>query len=64
MKMGQYWKLVNIDKRKVLAHDSGLKLLEMLGDRALEPLVGLLRRPQWVPYFASSYAIHSCKLKR
>uniref|UniRef100_A0A0B7JJH9 Uncharacterized protein n=1 Tax=Bionectria ochroleuca TaxID=29856 RepID=A0A0B7JJH9_BIOOC len=61
--MGQYWKLVNIDKRKVLAHDSGLKLLEMLGDRALEPLVGLLRRPQWVPYFASSYAIQSCKLK-
>lgn len=62
--MGQYWKLVNIDKRKVLAHDSGLKLLEMLGDRALEPLVGLLRRPQWVPYFASSYEIQSCKLKR
>ncbi|KAK7217806.1 hypothetical protein V2G26_005809 [Clonostachys chloroleuca] len=61
--MGQYWKLVNIDKRKVLAHDSGLKLLEMLGDRALEPLVGLLRRPQWVPYFASSYEIQSCKLK-
>ncbi|CAH0020592.1 unnamed protein product [Clonostachys rhizophaga] len=63
MKMGQYWKLVNIDKRKALAHDSGLKLLEMLGDRALEPLVGLLRRPQWVPYLAPSYAIQSCKLQ-
>ncbi|CAH0048058.1 unnamed protein product [Clonostachys solani] len=61
--MGQYWKFVNIDKRQVLAHESGLKLLEMLADRALEPLVGLLRRPQWVPYIAPSYAIQSSKQK-
>ncbi|VUC28808.1 unnamed protein product [Clonostachys rosea] len=61
--MGQYWKFVNIDKRKQLAHESGVRLREMLGYRCLEPLVGLLRRPQWVPYLAPSYSIRTCKLK-
>lgn len=43
--MGQYWKVVNIDKEEKLKNEGGLKLWEILSNRVAEQLVGLLMVP-------------------
>lgn len=53
--MGQYWKLVNIDKReKLLNVDGGLKMGGILGSGMLEQLVELIRNQKWVPFSGST----------
>lgn len=62
--MGQYWKLVNIDRREKLLNNDGLKLVEILGGRSLEQLVELIRSPKWVPFSRSTNNIQVSKLNR
>lgn len=52
--MGQYWKLVNIDRKEQLLNNGGLKLFEMLDERSLEQLVELIRNPKWIPLSAEA----------
>jgi hypothetical protein len=40
--MGQYWKLVNIDRREKLLNNGGLKLWEIPMNGSLEQLVELV----------------------
>ncbi|KAK7709358.1 hypothetical protein SLS64_006271 [Diaporthe eres] len=60
--MGQYWKLVNIDRREKLLNNDGLKLVEILSGGSLEQLVELIRSPKWVPFSRSTNNIQVSKL--
>lgn len=53
-RMGQYWKLINIDRKEELHNDGGLKLWEMLMNGCLEQLVDLIRKPNWIPVSAGT----------
>ena len=44
-RMGQYWKIVNVDRRCEVKNDDGLKLLEILWNRVGEQLLDLLIKP-------------------
>ncbi|KAI7233154.1 hypothetical protein KC330_g5506 [Hortaea werneckii] len=43
--MGQYWEIINIDRRHVLLNHQGLKLPEILHNRIPEMLVDLMKVP-------------------
>ncbi|KAL1857526.1 hypothetical protein Daus18300_010284 [Diaporthe australafricana] len=49
--MGQYWKLVNIDRKETLLSAYGdVQLLALLMSRSLEQLLELIRNPKWIPF--------------
>lgn len=60
--MGQYWKLLNIDKRQEILHGA-FKLEDFLADLSAEQLVGLLRPPKWVPFKIPSEKLQASKAK-
>ncbi|KAK2599877.1 hypothetical protein N8I77_011597 [Diaporthe amygdali] len=60
--MGQYWKLVNIDRQEELLNNGGgRKLVEILGGGSLEQLVELIRNPKWIPFRSSISHLHASK---
>ncbi|KAJ3542256.1 hypothetical protein NM208_g4199 [Fusarium decemcellulare] len=61
--MGQYWNLINIDKRRELRHVGGLKLWEFLMSTSAEQLVGLLHSPKWLNFRIPSGKIMFSKQK-
>ncbi|KLO15823.1 hypothetical protein SCHPADRAFT_902047 [Schizopora paradoxa] len=60
--MGQYWKIVNIDKKRQVYNPGGLKLCEILYSRSAEQLVGLLRRRPKLRFRIPSHCIQSSKI--
>ena len=61
--MGQYWHIVNIDKRCQLRNRGGVKLWEILVNGEAELLVDLLQVPQWKGFQVSSADIAAAKAK-
>ncbi|KPM45011.1 hypothetical protein AK830_g1520 [Neonectria ditissima] len=61
--MGQYWKLVNIDKERELRHVGGLKLWEFVTSKSAEQLVGLLRTSDWLKFKIPSEMVTASKQK-
>lgn len=55
--MGQYWKVINVDKRQCIVNNGGLTLWEILVNRVAEPMVGLLQVPQSRSYKLNEVAI-------
>jgi hypothetical protein len=61
--MGQYWKIVNLDKRQELRNHDFPKLVEILWNEVSEGLVDLLQVPQIRPQMFSQDAIQRAKNK-
>ena len=59
--MGQYFKLVNIDKKRELYNEDGLKLMEILLNGPMQQLVGLLKKPKWSRFKIPGRYIQSSK---
>lgn len=62
--MGQYWRLVDIDRRERLYTDDGAKLLEILASESLEQLVELTRNLKWLPFRSSTNNLQAFKSHR
>lgn len=62
--MGQYWKLVDIDRRETLLTNDVIKLMAILGSGSLEQLVELIRNPKWRPFRRSTNHLQASKLNR
>ncbi|KAF4973177.1 hypothetical protein FZEAL_9394 [Fusarium zealandicum] len=61
--MGQYWHLLNIDKRCIVRNVGGLKLIEFIFSKSAEQLVGLLSNPYWLKFNISSNLVRESKKK-
>lgn len=60
--MGQYWRLVNIDRWAVLGETKwGLKVPEVVEDASSEQLVGMLQRRRWVEFKPSPERLAASK---
>ncbi|KAG6358619.1 hypothetical protein INS49_012137 [Diaporthe citri] len=60
--MGQYWKLVDIDRREKLLTNDAIELLEILRSGSLKQLVELIRNPKWRPFRTSTNHLYAFKL--
>ncbi|KAK5722091.1 hypothetical protein LTR17_014439 [Elasticomyces elasticus] len=61
--MGQYWKIVCLEKAQVLENHGGLKLWELLMNGAAEQLVDLLKVPKLRVYKFSNAAVAYAKAR-
>ncbi len=62
--MGQYWILVNVDKRCSLDNQGGAKSMEIIGDGTPQKLDTLLKVPQWKPFGIGEAYIRAAKAKQ
>ena len=58
---GQYFKIVNIDKRQCLQNDAGVKLYSILLNRVAEQLVDLLKVTQLQRFAFPEAALSAAK---
>jgi len=61
--MGQYWKILNIDKAQNIENHGGLKLWEILVNFTAEPLVDLPKVPQLCNFKFSEASLAAAKSK-
>ncbi|KAK4539212.1 hypothetical protein LTR36_000895 [Oleoguttula mirabilis] len=61
--MGQYWKIINIDKAQSLENHGGLKLWEILMSTVAETLVDMLKLPRLLQYRFNDAAVAVARAK-